>query len=74
MTVEEAVRDELRDARHEEIKLFAEFMQCLGDPQLALFKREQLQDAAQKSNRLRNILHGVIEGQRILRDRQIEQG
>ena len=73
MTIEGAVREELRDAYHEEIRLFAEFTQLLGKPNICqyevLHRREQLQEAARKLAVLRTVLHGVLEGKRILQER-----
>jgi hypothetical protein len=69
MTIEEAVREELRDAYQEEVRLFATLMQSLNDREKALFIRHQMQDAAQKVADIRTILHGVLQGQRILKER-----
>lgn len=72
MTVQEAVREEMREAYHEENRLFAEFCKSMSEPQYALFLRQQLQDAAKKTAQLRTILFGVLEGERIWKERTIQ--
>ena len=73
MTVQEAVREQLRDAYHEEIRLFVEFTKLLGTKDVCRFevehRRQMIQDAAEKTAKLRTVLYGVLEGERILKER-----